>query len=142
MLKSSNQQKCQGRSQPWIWKSCAWLPARTQVKFADKIGTDVDIANVILLKWFPQHSRLTIRTEGIWITCLKLNNKTYIFFHQKCYQILFVFHQFNKFLKWKLPNFTAKLTIHWEKKSLSSAMTTKQCKFGMLYCHYYTFLSE
>ena len=45
MLKSSNQQKCQGHSQPLIWKTCAWLSARTYVKFVHKIRTDVDIAN-------------------------------------------------------------------------------------------------
>ena len=53
-----------------------------------------------------------------------------------------MFHQFNKSLQKKLPNVTAKLTIHEERKSLSSAMTTKQCKLSMLYCHYYTFLFE
>ena len=41
-----------------------------------------------------------------------------------------------------MPNFTAKLTIHKANKILSSAMTTKQCKLNMLYCHYYIFLSE
>ena len=35
--------------------------------------------NVALLKWHLHHSRLAIRREGIWITGLKLNNKTYIF---------------------------------------------------------------
>ena len=44
MLKSSNQQKCQGRSQAWIWKIYAWLPARTYRKFTDKIDADVGIA--------------------------------------------------------------------------------------------------
>ena len=34
-----------------------------------------------------------------------------------------MFHQFNKFLKSKLPNFRAKLTIRWAKKFLSSAKT-------------------
>ena len=45
--------------------------------------------NVILLKLPPQHSRLTLRKEGIRVTCLTLNNLTYTFFHQKFYQILF-----------------------------------------------------
>ena len=39
--------------------------------------------NVILLKFSPQHSRLTICREGIGITCLTLNNKTYIFTSSK-----------------------------------------------------------
>ena len=34
------------------------------------------------------------------------------FFHQKFYQTLFIFQQFNKFFSSKLPNFTAKLAIH------------------------------
>ena len=53
-----------------------------------------------------------------------------------------MFHQCNKFLKSKLTNFAGKLTIRLEKKSFSLAMTKKQYKFSMLYCHYYTFLSE
>ena len=35
--------------------------------------------NFILLKWPPQHRRLTMRKEVIRITCLKLYNKAYIF---------------------------------------------------------------
>ena len=38
------------------------------------------------------------------------------FFHQKFYQILFMFYQCNKFLQSKLPNFTAELYI--KKKGL------------------------
>ena len=64
------------------------------------------------------------------------------FFHQTFYQFLFMIHQCNKILSSKLPNFTEKLTIHEEKKSLLSAMTAKQCKLSILCCHYYTFLSE
>ena len=50
-----------------------------------------------------------------------------------------MFHQCNTFLYSKLSNFTAKLTLHYKKKYLSSIMTTRQCKFSMLYCHYYNF---
>ena len=39
--------------------------------------------SVILPKRPSQHSRLTIRKEGIWISCLALNNKTYIFVSSK-----------------------------------------------------------
>ena len=45
-------------------------------------------------------------------TCFKLNKKKYMFLSSKCYQNIFKFYQLNKFLKSKLPNFTAKLTIH------------------------------
>ena len=31
-----------------------------------------------------------------------------------------------------MPNFTAKLTIHKVNKILSSAITTKQCKFNLI----------
>ena len=41
--------------------------------------------NVILLKLSPQHSSLKIRKEKIRITCLKLNNKTYIFLSSKIF---------------------------------------------------------
>ena len=59
--------------------------------------------NVILLKWPPPHSRLTIQKREYELHVL--NWITYIyFFHQIFYQILF--------LSSKLPNFTAKLTIH------------------------------
>ena len=44
-----------------------------------------------------------------WIT------RRIYFFHQKRYEILFMFLQCNKFLQSKLPNFTTKLTIHNEK---------------------------
>ena len=44
--------------------------------------------NVVLLKWPPQHSRLTIRKE--YELHVLTNNKTYIyFFHQIFYQVLF-----------------------------------------------------
>ena len=39
--------------------------------------------NVILLMLSPYHNRLTIRKEGIRITCVRLNSKTYIFFSLK-----------------------------------------------------------
>ena len=54
-------------------------------------------------------------------TCLKLNNKTYIFLSSKMLSNSIMFHQFNKFCKSKLPNFTAKLTIIWEKNFVISS---------------------
>lgn len=44
-----------------------------------------------------------------------------------------IFHQFNKFLSLKLRNFIVKLTINYEKKSLSSSMTIKQFKVILRY---------
>ena len=73
--------------------------------------------NVILLKLSPQHSRLTIRKEGI--------ARLIYFFHQKFYQVLFDLYKFNRFLSPYLRSFTAEPAIHQEKKSLSSAMTTE-----------------
>ena len=63
--------------------------------------------NVILLKWSPQHSSLTIRNEGTWIACLKLNHKTYIFLSSK-----FLSNSYLGFINVKLPSFTAKLIVH------------------------------
>ena len=40
----------------------------------------------------------------------------YISFIISFIKLWFIFHEINKFLSSKLPNFTAKLTIHYEKK--------------------------
>ena len=87
----------------------------------------------------PQPTHPFTHTHIHTQTHTKGRNMNYV---QKFYQILFIFYQFNKFISSKQSNFTAKLTILKEKKSLSSAMTIKQWKFSMLYCHYYTFLPE
>ena len=68
--------------------------------------------NVILLKWLPQHSGLRIRKEGIWKRVLNWISRRIYFYHQKFYQFLFIFHQFNKFFLLKVFNFTVKLIIH------------------------------
>ena len=47
--------------------------------------------NVTLLKLSPQHYRLTIRKEGIRITWLKLNSKTYIFFIENFIKFYLIF---------------------------------------------------
>ena len=72
MLKSSNQLKCQGRLKTWIWKTSAWLPAKTYVKFADEIGAEVDIANLSkteLIKFKPKMKKVDFDLK------LKLNEK-------------------------------------------------------------------
>ena len=38
---------------------------------------------VILLKWPPERNRMTLRNEGIRITCLKLKSKRHIIFSSK-----------------------------------------------------------
>ena len=49
-----------------------------------KLPRDKDFCiNILLLKLSLHHNRLTIRKEDIRITCLKLNNKTYIFLSSK-----------------------------------------------------------
>ena len=47
--------------------------------------------NIILLKLSPRHNNLTIRKEGIRVTWLKLNNKTYIFFIENFIKLYLIF---------------------------------------------------
>ena len=93
--------------------------------------------NVILLKLSTQHNSLTIREDGIRITWLKLNNKIYIIFFIKN------FNKFYSIFKNLINLFQHDFLISQQKwlyikrkKSLSSAMTTKQWKFSTLYWHY------
>ena len=59
---------------------------------AGELPWDKDFCmNIILLKLSPQHSRLSIRKEGIRITWLKLNSKTYIFFIEDFIKFYLIF---------------------------------------------------
>ena len=98
--------------------------------------------NIILLKLSPKHNRLTTRKEGIRITDPNWIARLIYFFHQKFYQILFDLYKFNKFLSHHNCLILQQNWLYIERKSLSSAMTTKQWKFSMLYWHYYVFFPE
>ena len=50
------------------------------------------------LKYTPQHSRLTIRKKRYELPVLNWITRRIYFFHQKLYQILFLTHQYKKFL--------------------------------------------
>ena len=63
---------------------------------------------LILLKWPLQPGRLTLRKERIRITCLELNNKTYIVLSLKNLASSILSSEINKFLLLQLPNFTVK----------------------------------
>ena len=130
---------CNAKGRPWPrssgrWNMTSWrrshnflyvklrdFPCRHLEDVCCRCYEDVPIwyeyyMNIILLKWPPQHSSLTIRKEGIWVLCLKLITRGIYFFHQKFYLFLFIFHRFNKFFPSKLPNFKAKLLCIKRKK--------------------------
>ena len=71
-----------GRLLQTLWGRPHMIWYVTPMDLSYRRPEDVSHTNVTLLKWPPQHSRLMIRKEGIWIACLKFNSKTYIFFHQ------------------------------------------------------------
>ena len=70
--------------------------------------------NVLLLKLSPQQNRLTIRREGIRITCLKLNSKTHIYFAKNFMKFYLIFVNLINFFH-HMPNLTAELATHREK---------------------------
>ena len=53
---------------------------------------------VILLKWLHSTAGWWYKKKEYELLVLNWITRRIYFFHQKCYQILFMFHQFNKFL--------------------------------------------